>query len=172
MFFCALERTVRLARDASLRSLWSARSGWDGAVVLLSIGGNLGEVKETFRKALELLGEGGFQMARVSSPYRNPAIGCEEGAPDFTNWAVSGHWHGTPEALLDLTQRIEVLCGRPADHPKAHSRTLDIDIVLFDSIRCQTERLQLPHPRWRERNFVKTPFQEIEPEWFEKAMED
>ena len=134
-------------------------------MVILSIGGNLGDVEATFARALAALERGGFVVSRVSSPYRNPAVGCEEGAPEFTNWAVTGQWSGTPLALLDLAQSIEVAEGRPADHPHWRSRTLDIDIVECNGVVCDTPRLTLPHPRWRERAFVRIPLQEIAPEW-------
>ena len=134
-------------------------------MVILSVGGNLGDVEATFARALAALERGGFVVSRVSSPYRNPAVGCEDGAPDFTNWAVVGEWSGAPEQLLDLAQSTEVAEGRPADHPHWHSRTLDIDIIECNGVVCDTPRLTLPHPRWRTRDFVRIPLQEIAPEW-------
>ena len=134
-------------------------------MVILSIGGNLGDVESAFARALQALEQGGFKVAKVSAPYRNPAVGCEVGAPDFLNWAVLGHWGGEPLALLDLAQAIEVAEGRPADHPHWHSRTLDIDIIECNGVVCATPRLTLPHPRWRERDFVLVPLREIAPKW-------
>lgn len=130
-------------------------------MVLLAFGGNIGDVQHAFRKALSLLAEAGFHATRVSSPYRNPAVGCEEGAPDFTNWVVLGTWEGTPEELLDAVQEVEVTLGRPRIHPHWHSRTMDIDIIECDGALRQTGRLVLPHPRWRERDFVLIPMSEI-----------
>ena len=136
-------------------------------MVILSVGGNLGDVETTFSQAVSALEQGGFQVKRVSSPYRNPAVGCEAGAPDFVNWAVVGEWPGEPLALLDLAQAIEVALGRPADHPHWHSRTLDIDLIECNGVVCATPRLTLPHPRWRERDFVLVPLREVVPEWLE-----
>jgi dihydroneopterin aldolase / 2-amino-4-hydroxy-6-hydroxymethyldihydropteridine diphosphokinase len=126
-------------------------------MVILSLGGNLGDTAATFRTAEAALAAGGVRIKRVSPIYRNPAVGCEEGAPDFSNIAILCEWDGTPEELLDLTQSIEVQCGRPADHPHWHSRTLDIDIIECNGVHCNTPRLTLPHPRWQERDFVKIP---------------
>lgn len=130
-------------------------------MVLLAFGGNIGDVQHAFRKALSLLAEAGFHATRVSSPYCNPAVGCEEGAPDFTNWVVLGTWEGTPEELLDAVQEVEVTLGRPRIHPHWHSRTMDIDIIECNGALRQTDRLVLPHPRWRERDFVLIPMSEI-----------
>ncbi|MCQ2397183.1 MAG: 2-amino-4-hydroxy-6-hydroxymethyldihydropteridine diphosphokinase [Lentisphaeria bacterium] len=127
----------------------------------MSIGGNIGDVPSSFNEALRLLDEAGFRVERASSAYRNPAVGCEDGAPDFFNWAVKGHWDGTPEALLAVTQSIEVALGRPKDHPHWHSRTLDIDIIFCNGEERSTPELTLPHPRWRERSFVLIPLREI-----------
>ena len=134
-------------------------------MVILSLGGNLGDTAAHVARALAALAAGGFRVLRLSSPYRNPAVGCEPGAPDFLNYALVGEWEGTPEALLDLTQSIEVAEGRPADHPHHHSRTLDIDIIECNGERRATPRLTLPHPRWRERDFVLIPLREVAPDW-------
>ncbi len=132
-------------------------------MVILSIGGNLGDVPHAFNTALQGLSDAGFRVKRVSSPLRNPAVGCEEGAPDFWNWAVMGEWDGTPEELLQTTQALEVALGRPKEHPHWHSRTLDIDIIACNNERRNTPTLTLPHPRWKERPFVTIPLHEILP---------
>ncbi len=139
-------------------------------MVILSIGGNLGDVAESFRRALLLLQEAGFVLGKCSRPFRNPAVGCEPGAPEFWNWAVTGEWSRSPEELLTVTQGIEVALGRPKDHPHWHSRTLDIDILACNGERRDTPTLTLPHPRWRERDFVLVPLQEVAPEWLQSAF--
>ena len=42
-------------------------------------------------------------------------------------------------------------------------RTLDIDLLWYDGIRLDDERLQLPHPRLEERRFVLEPLAELAP---------
>ena len=130
-------------------------------MVILSMGGNLGDTAAHFRNAMAALAAAGFRVRRVSSPYRNPAVGCEDGAPDFTNVALVGEWDGTPEALLAVCQAIEVQEGRPADHAHWVSRTLDIDIIDCNGERRDTPALTLPHPRWKERPFVTIPLAEL-----------
>lgn len=131
--------------------------------VLLSFGGNIDGTIERFERALQRLSRGGFKVLKVSAPLVNPAIGCEPGAPDFTNLSVLGEWNGTPLELLDLTQSIEVEEGRPADHPHWVSRTIDIDIILMGREKIDLPRLKVPHPLASSRDFVMLPSKEILP---------
>ena len=97
--------------------------------VLLSLGGNLGDVASTFDRAAAELERNGFHIWKRSGVYRSAAMGCEEGAPDFLNCSLLGEWNDTLFTLLERIHRIEEMFGRPADHPHWVSRTLDIDII-------------------------------------------
>ena len=132
--------------------------------VLLSFGGNLGNVEAAFDSALQALEKNGFHSSAFSQIYRSPAMGCEPGAPEFRNRSVLGIWNGSPEELLNLIQRLEVQAGRPADHPHWVSRPLDIDILVMGDLVLCTERLTIPHPEIANRDFVVLPSAEIAPE--------
>ncbi len=131
---------------------------------VLAFGSNLGDSGETFRMAFARLEKGGFKLEKVSSFLQTKPVGCEPGAPDFLNGVLTGFWSGTPEELLVLCQSIEVALGRPSDHPKNHSRTLDLDIILFGQETRNTPELEIPHPRAAAREFVWKPLLEIAPE--------
>ena len=103
----------------------------------------------------------GFELKARSSVYHSKAFGCEPGAPDFCNISVLGFWHDSPEALLDLCQRLETEAGRPAVHPHWVSRILDIDIILMGGLKLDTDRLKIPHPEMMKRDFVLKPSAEI-----------
>lgn len=132
--------------------------------VALALGGNLGDVEDAFRKALELLAAGGVTGLVTAPVFVTAPVGCLPGTPDFRNSAATGFWSGTPEALLDLTQSIEVALGRPAGHGFHTSRTLDLDIILFGDRCIRTARLTVPHPEAARREFVLEPLAEIAPE--------
>ena len=136
----------------------------DANPVLLSFGGNLGNVEKTFDSALRTLEKGGFHPTACSRIYRSAAMGCEPGAPDFRNRSVLGTWNAAPEDLLTLIQRLEVEAGRPANHPHWVSRPLDIDILVMGNLIRKTERLTLPHPEITRRDFVILPSAEIAPD--------
>lgn len=96
----------------------------------------------------------------------------EEQRP-FLNQAVVSGTALEPEAVLDAIQQIERELGRP-DHRSEYatdgrrlyrSRTIDIDILFYDSEIINTERLTIPHPRLAERRFALEPAAEIWPDY-------
>ncbi len=132
--------------------------------VLLSLGGNLGDVSAAFEHAIGKLKQNGFELLKRSSIFHSKAMGCEENAPDFLNCSILGNWNGTPEELLELIHKTEVEAGRPADHPHWVSRPLDIDIILMGDTILQTETLTIPHFELTKRDFVLIPSAEIAPD--------
>ena len=140
-------------------------------ICVIALGGNLGDVPAAFRRACDSLSSAGFRFRRFSSLLRTAPLGCEQGAPEFTNAAVSGFWDGTPSDLLRVCRRIEAENGRPNDHAHHVSRTLDLDIILFGRETIALPDLTIPHPEAAKRDFVMVPVREIEPEladWLEK----
>ncbi|MCP4177819.1 MAG: 2-amino-4-hydroxy-6-hydroxymethyldihydropteridine diphosphokinase [bacterium] len=133
--------------------------------VALALGGNIGNMVEKFNSLKTMLTENGFYNIILSSCYSNPASNCIPCTPDFTNAVATGCWNKSPEELLDLTQKLEIDSGRPSDHRSDMSRTLDIDIILFGLDVIFTERLTIPHPRAKNRDFVLVPLSEIAPSW-------
>lgn len=131
---------------------------------VVAFGGNLGNMDETFCAAIADLTENGLEIEKVSSIITTAPVGCEEGAPDFRNGVLTGYWHGDAPALLHLCQALEAKYGRPNDHAKSMSRTLDLDLILFGEEKWETVELILPHPRAKERDFVCVPLAEIAPE--------
>lgn len=131
---------------------------------VIALGGNLGDVPEAFRRASEALSNAGFRIRRFSSLLRTAPLGCEPGAPEFTNAALSGFWDGTASDLLKVCQQIEADNGRPNDHAHHVSRTLDLDIISFGRDTINLPDLKVPHPEAARRDFVMIPVREIEPE--------
>lgn len=131
----------------------------------ISLGGNLGDSKAIFASALKLLDDGGLKNIEFSSLFCSKAENCPPNSSDFTNAAIIGEWQNSPQELLDLCQKIEVLAGRPHEHGFNEPRTLDLDIILFDSEIIDLPNLQIPHPLATKRLFVLKPLAEIGPEW-------
>ena len=129
--------------------------------VALSLGGNTGDVPLYFRRALKKLQDGGLCEISISSLYRTAPVGCAKGTLDFINAAVTGKWNSSLESLHGLCMKIEIEEGRPANHEKYASRTLDLDIVFFGDTVYSDSRITVPHSEARNRLFVLIPLAEI-----------
>jgi 2-amino-4-hydroxy-6-hydroxymethyldihydropteridine diphosphokinase len=128
----------------------------------LALGSNLGERLEQMRSALKLLGAEGVVIVTASPVYQNRAIGMGDADP-FLNAVVEVQTELGPEALLDVCLAVENKLGRVRTGGWS-PRTIDIDVLIFGQTDIDTERLQLPHPRIAERDFVLRPLADIAPE--------
>ena len=81
---------------------------------------------------------------------------------------MKGRYEGEALELLAELNRIEETHGRVRSIPNA-ARTLDLDILLFGSLKCKTEKLTIPHPEMLKRAFVLVPACEIDPKWVRYA---
>lgn len=105
------------------------------------------------------------QAPVLASPlYETAPIGCEPGAPNFLNGVVEIGYDGEAHALLRELRNIESTLGRPPDHQRNASRTVDLDLLYFGPSAITTGTLQVPHPRMHERRFVLQPLADIRPE--------
>lgn len=127
----------------------------------LALGSNLGDRLSQMRAALELLDADGVITGKVSSVYENRAIGMGDAGP-FLNAVVEVQTELAAEALLDVCLSVENRLGRVRTGGWS-PRTIDVDILLFGDSRVATERLNLPHPRIAERDFVLQPLSDIDP---------
>jgi 2-amino-4-hydroxy-6-hydroxymethyldihydropteridine diphosphokinase len=132
---------------------------------LLAFGGNVGQVRETFDRALAMLCDGtGVRLKARSSDYATPPWGVED-QPPFVNRCVAVDTQLTPTALLARVQAIEHALGRTrARELRWGPRPIDIDILAYDDVTLDGADLTLPHPRLFERAFVLVPLAEIVPE--------
>ena len=122
----------------------------------------MGDRVKTLRAAIERIKKiPAVELLRVSSFYETAAWGVTN-QPDFINAAIKIRTELEPLALLDELQKIELELGRVR---KEHwgARTIDVDILLIDGLKINSERLTVPHKFLYERDFVKIPLAEISP---------
>jgi 2-amino-4-hydroxy-6-hydroxymethyldihydropteridine diphosphokinase len=129
----------------------------------VALGSNLDDPARQVESALEELDRlPHTRVVKRSSLYRTAPVGYAN-QPDFIN-AVAQLETGLPaERLLEELQALEARHGRQRSFPNA-PRTLDLDLLLYGRLVLKTERLTLPHPRMREREFVLAPLREIAPD--------
>ena len=125
----------------------------------LSLGSNI-EPHVHLRTALDELARR-FGRLEVSPVYRMPAVGMQ--ADDFLNLAVGLDTDLDPHALDDWLHPLEDRHGRRRDVPRWSSRTLDVDIVLYDDLVLQGEgHLDIPRAELAHA-FVLKPLADIAP---------
>lgn len=141
---------------------------WNGAKmveeVFLSLGSNMGDKADNLLRAIILLSNRGFVIDDVSGIYRTEPIGYTE-QDDFLNMVVKGHTPLSPLQLLAVCLETEEELGR-VRQMRWGPRSIDVDLLLYGKRHIRTERLQVPHPRLRERAFVLVPLREIAPRCF------
>ncbi|MFB9268788.1 2-amino-4-hydroxy-6-hydroxymethyldihydropteridine diphosphokinase [Bradyrhizobium erythrophlei] len=135
------------------------------ASVLIALGGNVGDVRTTFRAAIaNICGMTQAALVARSSDYATPPWGEEQQA-SFINACIEIETSLDPHALLFTLHKIEKKFGRDrANERRWGSRTLDLDLIAYNDVTLDRPELTLPHPRLFERAFVLVPLAEIVPD--------
>ena len=132
---------------------------------VIALGGNIGNVSETFRQVIsQLSAASGVGIVEVSPLVRTSAVlaAGQKEQPDYLNAVILVSTMLSPLGLLDLLQGIEDEHGRKRTERWA-ARTLDLDIIDYQGVTSDDERLELPHPRAAKRAFVLLPWSLIAP---------
>ena len=135
------------------------------ASVIIALGGNVGDVRGTFRKAVSnICGMTQAALLARSSDYATPPWG-NEAQDRFINACIEIDTSLDPHALLFTLHKIEQKFGRDRrTEQRWGPRTLDLDIIAYDNVVLDKPELTLPHPRLFERAFVLVPLAEIAPD--------
>ncbi|RLV61743.1 2-amino-4-hydroxy-6-hydroxymethyldihydropteridine diphosphokinase [Parashewanella curva] len=128
------------------------------AKVYISVGSNI-EPEKHFRLGLQALSNH-FKALNLSSVYLSEAVGFDGG--DFLNMVVGAETERTINEVVDILKAIEFENGRAKDAKKFSSRTLDLDLLLYDDKICQLP-VRLPRSEITFNAFVLWPLAEIAP---------
>jgi len=137
----------------------------DMSEAFIALGGNIGNVRETFERAIACVcRDAAVRLVARSADYRTPPWGVTE-QPPFINAAIAVATSLSPHELLARTMDCERRLGLDRAR-KQHwgPRNIDIDILAYDDLALDDQDLTLPHPRLLERTFVLVPLAEIAPE--------
>lgn len=131
----------------------------------IALGSNLGDSRSILVKAIDWLQmHPQIEVLAVSSWYLTKPVGPPQ--PDYINGCVTIQTSLIPLELLHVLQAIETEFGRVRQE-RWGARTLDLDLLLYETQIVDTPTLQIPHPRMTERAFVLVPLAEIAPNWIE-----
>lgn len=130
---------------------------------VLGLGGNIGDTRKEMSSALSRLAlNPGISVTAVSALYLTPPWGKTDQAP-FLNAAARLETSLSPRALLNAILAVERDLGRERVE-RWGPRTIDIDILLYDSVSIDEPWLHVPHPRLTERAFALIPLLDVMPD--------
>ena len=132
------------------------------STVILGLGSNLGDKRKNLNTAVHALSLlPNTQIKNVSAIYKTKPVGFDD-QDDFLNAAVCIETELSPHAILGACLGIEASMGRVRFH-KNGPRTIDIDVLIYESYFSDSFELTLPHPRIKERAFVMVPLLDLYP---------
>lgn len=132
---------------------------------LLALGANLGDRIGQLSAAIAALGEHpAIAVERVSSFIETQPVGGPADQGKFFNAAAVVETGLQPAALLAELLTIERRLGRERREAWG-PRTIDLDLLLYGDVVCESPNLVLPHPRMHQRRFVLAPVAEIAADW-------
>lgn len=136
------------------------RRSWHRAYI--AVGSNLGNRKTHILSGIQALKVHPLIVLRkvsemiVTKPYGGVA------QEDFLNGVLEIETLLEPEELLEALHQVENAEGRERT-VRWGPRTLDLDILLYDRLCCESQDLVIPHADMENRAFVLKPLAEIAP---------
>lgn len=129
---------------------------------VIALGANLGDPQATLTAAVKDLGQE-LEILHTSPLAITKPVGGPPDQPDYTNQVIQVRTRLSAHELLDLCQQIEAKHHRTRE-VRWEARTLDLDLITYDQLRLNDERLTLPHPRAAIRGFVLAPWSWMDPD--------
>ncbi|OCG58171.1 2-amino-4-hydroxy-6-hydroxymethyldihydropteridine diphosphokinase [Gilliamella sp. Nev5-1] len=130
----------------------------------IALGSNLEDPLAQANRAIVALKQlPNTKIADISPFYRSKPLGPQN-QNDYLNAVIKLTTNLSPIELLDELQTIEKAQGRVRKDNRWGARTLDLDILLYDDLVINSERLTIPHYHMKNREFVLYPLFDISPE--------
>lgn len=128
----------------------------------LGLGGNLGDRLGYLRAALCALRETpGVEVVTWSRVVESEPWGIAD-QPRYLNMVAEIVTSVEPHDLAVAVREVEDHVGRKR-RQRWGPREIDIDILVYDDVKIESDTLTVPHPRMMERAFVVVPLAEIAP---------
>jgi 2-amino-4-hydroxy-6-hydroxymethyldihydropteridine diphosphokinase len=122
----------------------------------IGVGGNVGDTKKRFDRLFRYFLNSPLLYVRKTSPIlQNPPFGYLD-QEDFFNAVMIVQTSLSAQKLLKFLLHAEKIFGRKRSFKNA-PRTLDLDIIFFDTAKVMQKNIIIPHPKWQERLSVLLP---------------
>ena len=133
----------------------------------LALGSNLGDKKNNLNKCIDLIQKQGIFVKKKSKFYSTKSW-PNENHPDFINSLILIETKLNIKELFLKIKKIEKKLGRTKSK-RNHPRVCDIDIIDYNGeithIKLGNHKLNTPHKRMHNRNFVLFPLYELDKDW-------
>lgn len=130
--------------------------------VYVAFGSNMGDREGHIERGLAMLGAtSGIRVEKSSEIIRTTPYGGVE-QEEFLNGVVALKTYLSPRELLQILHEIEASENRERVQHWG-PRTLDLDILFYDSLVMDEEELCIPHIDLQNRDFVLLPMMELAP---------
>jgi 2-amino-4-hydroxy-6-hydroxymethyldihydropteridine diphosphokinase len=138
--------------------------------VFLGLGGNIGNKHDNFDKVYTFIQNELGTITKSSSVYETPPWGFQAEV-NFWNQVLVVNTEFSAVEVLRKINKIERQFGRKRDGGQYKSREMDIDILYFDELIIETEKLTIPHQYIQNRLFVLVPLAEIAPDFVHPVLQ-
>ena len=131
--------------------------------VVVALGSNLGDRRYELERAIREMG-GLVRVVRRSGIWETAPVDAPEGSGYFLNMVVVGWTAHEARTLLAGLHRIEAERGR-ARRMRNEPRRIDLDLILYGAHTMRGSGIEVPHPRYLERDFVMEPLLSLRLPW-------
>jgi len=125
--------------------------------IYISVGSNV-DPERSIKQGVRAMTEQ-WSLLRVSQVYESKAVGFV--GDNFLNLVVGANVSSPPLEVVAILRKIEEDSGRCRQTPRFSSRTLDLDLLLYDQEILDHVDLQLPRAEITQNAFVLRPLAEI-----------
>ena len=130
-----------------------------GIVAYVAVGSNVNPEKHVPDALVRL--KNALRVKGISTHYRTVPLKNRHEQDDYLNGVWQLETEMRPEELKRFFRDLERLSGRIHNNDRYASRTLDLDLLLWDQLRDSD--LELPHPDILKRPFLFVPLLELDP---------
>ena len=129
------------------------------SAIYISLGSNINREENTRAGTVAL--KQAFGELNLSSVYESEAVGFDGDA--FYNMVIACEVSASVFEANQILRDIEDAHGRDRSGPRFSSRTLDLDLLLYDDLILDENGLRLPRGEILKNAFVLWPLAEIAP---------
>ena len=129
----------------------------------ISVGSNLGDKLDNCNMGINALDRRDTARVIDRSPFYKTEPVDYIAQDWFVNAAFKLETTLKPLQLLDELLKIQSQSGREKNPIRFGPRILDLDIIFYDDLVLESDKLIIPHPRMHKRRFVLKPICDIDP---------